>query len=367
MNRVLTGFCACATALCVPFVVSAQEDGAEGSADGVEQALVKAASTKSTAKHFHALIKLAYANNDVSVKLPRQDGFKPAVEGKFYPNGSVFRVSSATEPVVFEFGPDALVKVTGSAEFGTREIAIGERARTVTMVSGTIAVELPRTMPTGLFTVAYPNFTAKDLAGESKHELVPSGDGDEAVVHVITGMLAIDGPHYKIARMSAADRVRIRTTGEALFTSLRGEAGDYKVTLDQGISTYRDPVTGETKDQVRSLDYSLTPQCAIKIFRRRSQVGGRMAVSVMTFDSAGDMRNRYTFAEGSAKINFGEEIVRVQDISFKTKSDDKKPEGTKPDTGAESAAESSDSASVESSSDSSSAGASGNDSGFGAF
>ena len=92
-----------------------------------------------------------------------------------------------------------------------------------------------------------------------------------------------------------------------------------------------------------------------------------MAVSVMTFDSAGDMRNRYTFAEGSAKINFGEEIVRVQDISFKTKSDDKKPEGTKPDTGAESAAESSDSASVESSSDSSSAGASGNDSGFGAF
>lgn len=147
---------------------------------------------------------------------------------------------------------------------------------------------------------------------------MPSGDGDEAVVHVITGMLAIDGPHYKIGRMGAADRIRIRTTGDKLFTSLRGEAGDYKVTLDQGVSTYRDPVSGEIKKQERSLDFSLTPQCAIKIFRKRSAVGGRMAVSVMTFDPSGEMRNRFTFAEGTASVNFGEEVVRIQDISFKT-------------------------------------------------
>jgi hypothetical protein len=138
------------------------------------------------------------------------------------------------------------------------------------MVSGQISVSLPRTMPTGLFTVAYPNFTVKDLAGESSHELLPSGDGDEAVVHVITGMLSVEGMHYSIARMSAADRIRIRTTGEALFSSLRGESGDYKVTLDQGITVYRDPISGEEKEQVRKLDYSLTPQCAIKLFRKRS-------------------------------------------------------------------------------------------------
>ena len=148
---------------------------------------------------------------------------------------------------------------------------------------------------TGLFSVAYPNFTAKDMAGESNHELVPSGDGNEAVVHVITGMLTLEGPHYSVARMSAADRVRIRTTGDALFTSLRGEAGDYKVTLDQGVTTYRDPITGDVSNQVRRLDFSLTPQCAIKIFRKRSQVGGRMAVSVMTFDPAGGRRGEREF------------------------------------------------------------------------
>ena len=361
MSRVLTRICACATAFCVPFAVTAQSEGA----DGATSAEAVAPSAKSTARHYHTLVKLAYANNNVFVKLPRQAEFKPAKEGKFYPNGASFRVSSSeAEPVVFEFGPEALVKVSGNAEFGTRDVPLGENARTVTMVSGQISVSLPRTMPTGLFTVAYPNFTVKDLAGESSHELTPSGDGDEAVVHVITGMLAIEGSHYNVARMSAADRIRIRTTGESLFTSLRGESGDYKVTLDQGVTVYRDPIAGTEKEQARKLDYSLTPQCAIKIFRKRSQIGGRMVVSVMTFDPAGEIRNRYTFAENTAKVNFGEEIVRVQDISFKTKSDGKKAEAKEPKSEEDSAApqegasESTGSSEGESSS---------NDSGFGAF
>ena len=371
MNRVLTRFCACAT-LCVPLAMIAQENGAEGgvsaevTVEAVEASLAKAAVAKSGAKHFHALVKLAYSSDNVSVKLPRQNEFKPAEEGKYYPNGSVFRVTAAAEPAVFEFGPETFVKVKDDAEFGTREVAIGEKSRVVTMVRGGISVSRPRTMPTGLFTVAYPNFTVKDLAGDSNHELVPSGDGDEAVVHVKTGMLALEGAHYKVSRMSAADRLRIRTTGEALFTSLRGEAGDYKVTLDQGVTTYRDPISGETKDQVRSLDYSLTPQCAIKIFRKHSRIGGRTVVSVMTFDASGEMRNRYTFAEGTPKVNFGEEIVRVQDISFKTKSDDKKSPEKKP-TESDSSSEGVSSESESSSSSGDSGGATGNDSGFGTF
>ena len=366
MNRFLTCFCVCATALCVPCAASAQEEGAE--AAGAEQPLVDAVSAKPAAKYFHALVKLAYASDNVLVKIPRQEDFKPAVEGKYYPDGSVFRVSAAAEPTVFEFGPEVFVKVAGDAEFAVREAAAGANSRVVAMVSGSILVSLPRTTPTGIFTVAYPSFTVKDLAGDSRHELVPSGDGDEAVVHVITGMLSVDGAHYKMPRMSAADRVRIRTTGEALFTSLRGEAGDCKVKLDKGISMYRDPISGETKERVNTLDYSLTPQCAIKIFRKRSQVGGRMAVSVMTFDAVGEMRNRYTFAEGAANINFGEEIVRIQDISFKTKSGDKKPEadaksGSSPENAPADPGSSDDS----SASADSSGGASDNDSGFGAF
>ena len=368
MNRVLTRVCACATVLCVPFAVTAQAEGAEASSE----TLPVAAPAKSSARYFHTLVKLALADDNVYVKLPRQADYKPAKEGKFYPTGSSFRVDKAgTEPVVFEFGPEAFVKVSGPAEFGIREVSLADNTRAVAMVNGAISVSLPRTMPTGLFSVSYPNFLVRDLAGESNHELLPSGDGDEAIVHVVTGMLSIEGSHYKVARMSAADRMRIRTTGEALFTSLRGESGDYKVTLDQGIVIYRDPVSGEEKEQVRKLDYSLTPQCAIKIFRKRSEVGGRIAVSVMTFDPAGEIRNRYTFAEGTAKINFGEEVVRVQDISFKTKSSDKKEPSKKKTEEAASeqqdAAQESSSESSSSESNASSSENSGNDSSFGAF
>ena len=325
MNRALTGFCVCATAFGAAFVLPAQEENAGGEAkteeasEGLDPALVKAAAAKPAAKHFPALVRLSLASGEVLVKLPREKEFKKAVEGKFYPNGSSFRTVGGTTE--FEFGTEAVLKVTGDAEFNTREDDIAATSRAVMPVRGAFTVSLPRTLPTGLFTMAFPNFTAKDLAGESRYELTPSGDGDEAVVHVITGMLALEGPHYKVERMSAADRMRIRTTGDALFTSLRGEAGDYKVSLDQGCTTYKDPITGEVKKQDRRLDFSLTPQCAIKIFRKRSQVGGRMAVSVMTFDPAGEMRNRFTFAEGSASVNFGEEVVRIQDISFKTKGD----------------------------------------------
>ncbi len=369
MNRALTGFCVCATAFGAAFTLPAQEENAggeaktEATAEGLDPALVKAAAAKPAAKHFHALVRLSLTSGEVLVKFPREKEFKQAVEGKFYPNGSSFRTVGGVSE--FEFGKESVLKVTGDAEFSTREDDLASASRAVMPVRGSFTVSLPRTLPTGLFSMVFPNFIAKDLAGESRYELTPSGDGDEVVVHVITGMLGLEGPHYKVARMSAADRVRIRTTGDALFTSLRGEAGDYKVSLDQGCTTYKDPITGEVKKQDRRLDFSLTPQCAIKIFRKRAQVGGRMSVSVMTFDSAGEMRNRFTFAEGTASVNFGEEVVRIQDISFKTKTD--KKSNDKKSAEGESAGESGsgDSGSGESTSGESGGESSSNSNGFG--
>jgi hypothetical protein len=273
-----------------------------------------AAPAKVSAKCFHSLVRFVSADAEVEARLPRQQDFAPAAEGKYYPQGTTFRVGGGkTDRAVFEFGEEVLLKAEGASEFAVAENAEGAANRTVVPVVGAFTVSLPRTFPTGLFSVAYPHFTAKDLAGESRHELIVSGDGEEAVVHVITGILALEGAHYSVARMGAADRIRIRTTHDALFTSMRGEAGDCKVSLDQGLSVYRDPMTGESKTQNRRIEFALTPQRAIKIFRKRSQVGGRMAVSVMTFDSAGEMRNRYTFAEGEASMNFGEEVVRIQE------------------------------------------------------
>ena len=375
MNRSVVAFLACASAFCAPFAVCAQEESdAEASSGGqggdAGQADVQNAPAKPQAAYFHTLVRLVSLGDGVTVKLPRQETFEPAVAGKYYPNGSAFRISTAeSRPAVFEFGQESFVKAFGETEFASQDVPAGERSRAILFSRGSLSLSLPRTLPTGMFSVCFPNFTAKDLAGESRCDLAPSGDGDEAVVHVITGMLALDGCNYRIGRMSAADRIRIRTTEGALFTSLRGEAGDYKVTLDQGVLNFTDPVSGAMKEKERTLDYSLTPQCAIKIFRKRAKAGGRMAVSVMTFDASGEMRNRFTFAEGSPKINFGEEVVRIADISFKTKSgkDEAKAGGDSDGGKAPEGGSAEESQSGDSGSESSGSGDSGGDSGFGGF
>ena len=56
MSRVLTRICACATAFCVPFAVTAQSEGADDAASA-ETAVASLA--KATARHYHALVKLA--------------------------------------------------------------------------------------------------------------------------------------------------------------------------------------------------------------------------------------------------------------------------------------------------------------------
>ena len=47
----------------------------------------------------------------------------------------------------------------------------------------------------------------------------------------------------------------------------------------------------------------------IKIFRRKAATAGRMIVSMMTFNPAGEMLNRCAFAEGRANVNSGELVV----------------------------------------------------------
>ena len=247
----------------------------------------------------------------VKVLRPNAD-WEFASEGRYYPLGSAFRVevdAGVAGKAEFAFGDKAVLRATNAVEFATEAMAIGGKSRTVLLRGGRISLDLPRTLPDGLFAVKAPFFACSNLAGESVFDYVQTGDGDEAVVRCVTGSMALEGRHYKIARMGAANQVRIRTTGDNLFTSLRGESGDYTVTLDQGVIPEKNFETGEVKNVTKFLDFSLSPQCAIKIFRRKAAVEGKMIVSMMTFNPAGDILNRCAYAEGRANVNSGELVV----------------------------------------------------------
>ena len=294
---------------CVVFAPVCAQDAEEPAAAAAEDGLPP---PPSEAKPFTALFRCVRVNGVTQVLKPGASEWTKAEEGRFYPLGSAVRtVSEAGAPVSaeFSFGPEATIKLEGAAEAATRAIQIGERARTLELKSGRVLVNLPRTLKEGLFSVSAPYFTCSNLAGESRFDYQPLGDGDEVVVRCVTGTMTLEGRHYRIPRMAAANQVRIRSTGDDLFSWLRGESGDSKVVLDQGMTTEKNFETGEEKDVPKTYEFVLSPRCAIKVFRRRSPVGGNMLVSMMAIDASGEIKSRCAFAEGRSNVNSGELVI----------------------------------------------------------
>ena len=353
MKRMISTKCACALSLAFLFgAACAQEEEAaqqqepatqqEGDAQAADKAEQKAAdgdelvipaAPAAEPRVFHPLVRCKEMAGVVEVLKPRTEGWTAVEEGRYYPLGSAFRASSTKEggapKAVFEFGKEATVVVTNDAEFATREVPIGEKTRTLELRAGRIGVNLPRTLRDGLFSVAAPHFLCRNLAGESVFDYEKSGDGDKAVVRVVTGSMALDGRHYRIARMGSANQIGIRTSADALATVLTGESGDYAVMLEQGVIRQRDFDTGESKEISKTTEFQLSPQCVVKIFRLKSEVGGRMVVSMLTFNPSGEMKNRFTFAEGLYNVNSGEEVIvtAVKEIDKEAEASGKDKDG----------------------------------------
>ena len=317
-------------AACAVFCTQAQDsaEGAPAAADAVAESEKPVAAPAGKNVRFAPLMRCIEVRGVAEVRSLDASGWTAAVQGRYYPFGSDVRFASGSEAdafVRFEIGPKASITLSGEGEFATRKIEIGEKTRVVLPKAGVVGLDLPRSLTDGLVTVATPDFVCSNLAGESRFECKESADGREVVVRVVTGSLALEGRHYSIAHMGAANQVRICTSPDALLTSLRGESGDYKVTLDCGVKSVLDPETGKNKDVPQTIEYSLSPKCAVKIWRKVSEKAaggsGRMAVAVQTFDAQGRDKNFRAFFEARANINSGELIVQPkEDASDKGKS-----------------------------------------------
>ena len=139
------------------------------------------------------------------------------------------------------------------------------------------------------------------------------GDGDEAKVRCKTGSLGVEGRHFDIPTMRAADEVKIRTSRDHLFTSLYGTTGNYVVNLDQGLCTREEfDDEGHVKAIVEkgNLAWHLSPRTQVIINRSVPAIGERMSVHTMTFDAAGALQNERAFSEGRAEVNTGELVAK---------------------------------------------------------
>ena len=126
------------------------------------------------------------------------------------------------------------------------------------------------------------------------------------MVRCVTKALSVKGPHFDAIAMRAANELRIVTSKDMLFTGLYGSRGDVLVRLDQGRIQIKDYGTGEVKLEDKFLDWKLSPRTAVRIHRAKPAIGEKLAVTVMTFDERGDLKNRCAFTEKTVEVNSGE-------------------------------------------------------------
>ena len=297
------------SAACVLFA----DDEAEATEEVAEElADIQAAKTNAAPPKVFTTLPLCRRIEGVaSVRKPGGE-WERAEEGLFYPFGSSFRAEKGGT-LDIAFGSGSIATIADGSEFGTRPQPLGTVARTIVLVRGTIDLKLPDNLPEGMFFLTAPGFTVKNPAGVSVFAYEDKGDGDEATVLGKTGSLGVEGRHFDIPTMRAADEVRIRTSRDHLFTSLYGTSGNYVVNLDQGMCTreeFDDEGHMKTVVEKGNLAWNLSPQTKVVINRAVPALGERMSVHTMTFDAAGTLINERAFAEGRAEVNSGELVVR---------------------------------------------------------
>ena len=292
------------------FVAHAEEDSDAPAAADEEKAEAKA-KEKDDTKWFFTLPLCRRVQENGFVKKPNSE-WEPIEEGRFYPLGSSFKAGE-NGSITIAFGKECLATVANGASFSTPVQVLGVPSRTLTLAGGEVKLSLPTALKAGLFFVKTPSFTILNPAGDSKYVYTDKGDGFEASVRCVTGTLEVEGRHFKIPAMRAADEFRARCSKDDLETVLYGKSGDYIVKLDRGIVTRSEiQDDGSLKDisEPGVLDWHLSVSTRVQINRAIPEIGKRMSVVMMTFDTIGVMKNHFAFTEGLASVNTGELVIK---------------------------------------------------------
>ena len=275
-------------------------------------AVVAAFAMAADAQNFFTALPLCLRiEGEAQVRLPNGE-WTPAEEGKFYPLGTSYRTKK-DEQLVLAFGPESKVEIKGDAAFGTRSQPLETKTRTVSLMYGTLEFKLASNLPEGAFVVSAPGFVVKNPAGGSRIAYETTGDGDKAVVRCVTGSLGVEGRHFNIPVMRAANEVVIRTTHDHLSTILYGTSGDYAVKLDQGLCEKADiDDNGQQTSKVEKSEseWRLSPKTKVIINRSVPAIGKRMSVHTMAFDAAGERKSEFCFCEGRSELSSGELVPR---------------------------------------------------------
>ena len=291
-----TGMCAAAMLL----TLNAQEENEV--ADNNEAVIAPVAAQPET--KFANLVRVVNIHGTCEVNNPDIGSFKPVRHNKAYPMGSTFRTGPGSSCFLVFSGEDS-AELSESSEAiitGDSKDGITCESLTAQLISGTLKTSLRDNLKGSIFNINTPNADVKDMTGRGEYTLTKEGENEILEAATITGTSSIEGPHYSIPKLQAANTVNITTSPNRSFSRLTSVSGDFAIMLKNG-----------TEEPV---NFGMSPKAIVKIWRERAPVGGRTIVSTLVVSPTGMARHRFAYAEGREALITGELVETEEEVEI---------------------------------------------------
>ncbi len=291
-----TGMCAAAMLL----TVNAQE---ENEVADNNEALIAPVATQPEIK-FASLVRVVNIHGLCEVNNPDIGSFKPVRHNKAYPMGSTFRTGPGSSCFLV-FSSDDSAELSENSETvitGASKDGITCPILTAKLISGTLKTSLRDNLKGSTFNINTPNADIRKITGRGEYSLTAEGENKILQAATITGTASIEGPHYSIPSLQAANTVNITTSPNRSFSRLTSVSGDFSILLHNG-----------TEEPV---NFGMSPKAIVKIWRENAPVGGRTVISTLVVSPTGMARHRFAYAEGRKALVTGELVQTEQKIEI---------------------------------------------------
>ena len=285
-----TGVCA-VVAVCMTAARAQEEEAQPAAAEEEEQAPVVEQQQEVSGKIFMPMVRIARVHGACEVNNPDSGSYAPVVENKVYPLGSSFRTGPDGSATLV-FSSRESVQMLGSSELIVLAPENGADGRIVRLLSGKIKTFLRENLPEGSFGFELPNAVCKNVEGRGEYALSLNASGETLVLKTITGAARVEGMHYHIPALRAANTVDIQTSADHAFSRLTSVSGDFAIILDKG--------------EEEPVNYGMSPKAVVKIWRENAPVGGRPVIATLVVSPTGIAKHRFAYAEGRPGLATGE-------------------------------------------------------------
>lgn len=215
--------------------------------------------------------------------------YEQGVPTKAYPYGSEITVAKDAKIFVF-LSNNRQIHVGSESVFSLLNDPEAENAKRILLSSGSLETYLANEEET-VYPLSVETKTAFFDDFDGRVSVQASADGCGVSVKVGIGKVTVRAPQLLPSRIGTGAHLVIRTKADGSYTELRGDSGDFALSLEHGSS---EPFSAE-----------FHAGSFAKVWRQKAPKTGTLAVSMMFANPDGSVANSYAYLEGQAPVQNG--------------------------------------------------------------